>query len=98
MFATLVALRAATALAIDDSHVLLLVGVALAASSVRVSLAVAAGVGAIAWALYTGFVVHQYGELSLGVADLARAGVLVAAGVLTAAVTGHQLSRSLSLR
>jgi hypothetical protein len=85
----LVALVVAGALAIDPDRVLLIVAVVVAASSVRVSLAVAAALGALAWGLYTGFVVHQYGELSADPADLGRAVLLVGVSVLTAAVTGH---------
>lgn len=87
--ATLVALLACAALAIDADRVLLVVALVVAASSVRVSFAVAVGLGALAWGLYTGFVVHQYGELSAAPADLGRAVLLVGVSVLTAAVTGH---------
>lgn len=86
--ATIVALLVAAALAVDAGRVLLIVVLVVAASSVRVSLGVAAGIGALAWGLYTGFVVQQYGELSADPADLGRAVLLVGVGALTAAVTG----------
>jgi hypothetical protein len=50
--------------------------------------AVAAGVGVVAWCLLTGFVVDGTGALRVdGTGDLVRLGVLVGAAVATALVT-----------
>jgi hypothetical protein len=94
--ASTLALLVGAALALDGGRLLLVMAIVVTASSVRVPLAVAAGIGALAWGLYTGFVVHQYGELSADPADVGRIVLLVGVGVLTAAATGHH--RSLTTR
>ena len=52
-----------------------------------------AGVGVVAWALFTGFVVNRYGVLTLGHHDLLRlAAFTVATGAV--AITGRRIHTS----
>ena len=45
----------------------------------RMPLVLATGLGAVAWAYYTGFVVNQFGQLTFATADVARLILLLAA-------------------
>jgi hypothetical protein len=85
--ALIATLLATAGLGANPARTLVLLLLVVAAACVRTSTAAGAAVGALGWALYTGFVVHRYGQLSAGTEDLARAVLLVGAGALSAAVT-----------
>ncbi|MCW2760882.1 MAG: hypothetical protein JWR85_1083 [Marmoricola sp.] len=83
--ALLVVTLAAASLAGLDASVtfwvaLVVAGLAGAALSVRVSL----GLGVITWAVYTGFVENQFGQLTLAGDDLERLVLLMVATVALA--------------
>jgi hypothetical protein len=73
--ALVLALAVAAAVRLGPLATEVLVAVVVAASSVALDGRFALGVGALGWALYSGFVVHRYGELTLTAADLLRLAV-----------------------
>jgi hypothetical protein len=70
-------------LGIDDTEFLAVVLAGLA--GVGLSLLMAASLGAIAWAMFTGFVENDYGQLTLTRDDLVRLGVFTVCSVALAA-------------
>ncbi|GAA4628827.1 hypothetical protein GCM10023196_046820 [Actinoallomurus vinaceus] len=63
------------------------VAVAVAAWAWRSRIIVGAAIGAIAWMCVTGFDVHRFGHIGIaGGDDIARAAVLVLAGIMAALV------------
>jgi len=76
----------------DASSVIAVAAFAVAAAmlSVGISLSGALMVGAVAWLVANGFVVHDYGTLAwTGLADAWRLGVFLAAATCAAQATGH---------
>jgi hypothetical protein len=88
-FAAAVAALVTTAFVVDLLGVAppgvegLLIGVA-GLAVVGLAPLLAAGVGSIAWAFYTGFTEHAYGRLTLAGGDLERLSVMVFGTVLLA--------------
>lgn len=52
--------------------------------AVRLSASIAASLGVVAWAFYTGFVEHQFGQLTFTAGDLVRLAGFAAATALVA--------------
>jgi len=82
--ALVAALLLAAAVRLGPFATELLVATGVAASSVALTTPFSVGVGALGWALYTGFVEHRYGELTFTAADLLRLTVLVTLAVTVA--------------
>jgi hypothetical protein len=89
--ASTLTLLAAAALEAATTRVFLLLALVVAGTSLRSTSAVGAGIGALAWGLFTGFLLHRFGELSFGPDDVARLVLLVGVGALTAVATGPGL-------
>jgi hypothetical protein len=83
------AAAARLALAATTSLAVLVAGLA----SVGLPVLMTAWIGLVAWALVTGFVVNQYGELTFQDGDLVRLGVF-AVGTLALAVIVHHAYRT----
>jgi hypothetical protein len=82
--ALVAALLLAAAVRLGPSSTELLVATVVAAGSVALTAPFSLGVGALGWALYTGFVEHRYGELTFTAADLLRLAVLLTLAVTVA--------------
>ena len=90
--ALVAALLLAAAVRLGPLATELLVATVVGTTSVAVTTSFSLGVGALGWAVYTGFVEHRYGELTFTAADLLRLAALVALGMTVAWGTGPMMT------
>jgi hypothetical protein len=83
--ALVAALLACAAVRLGPAEVEVTVALLAGLACIGLPLPASAWTGVVAWALYTGFVVHRYGTLTLGAQDLARLLLITASTVVVAA-------------
>ena len=83
---------ATAALALPSTTRLVVLGAVVVAAALALPWTAALGAAATAWAVWTGFVEHHLGQLTLAPVDLERLGLLAA--VATAGVLLHAVVRA----
>ena len=82
--------------ALGSTRILAVLFVVVAAASLRAGTTTGAGLGALCWAMDTGFLVHGYGEITFGGDDVRRLALLVGAGTLAAYTSNRRYHSLLS--